>query len=99
MIDSAASHCSKKVVNAPVTKSGDVFCSRECRIELKKRRQATQVQIQGAAGAAVGEAKEKAKESPLATADTLSITASENSTRSHQSQQQVPARQSVGAAS
>jgi hypothetical protein len=30
--------CHIKVVNAPVSKSGDVFCGRDCRIEMKRRR-------------------------------------------------------------
>ena len=30
--------CGRKVVNAPVSKSGDVFCSRDCRIEMKRTR-------------------------------------------------------------
>ncbi|UZJ54929.1 hypothetical protein CBS101457_004249 [Exobasidium rhododendri] len=30
--------CSTRVVNAPVSKSGDVFCSRDCRMLMKKRR-------------------------------------------------------------
>jgi hypothetical protein len=32
--------CTKRVVNAPVSRNGDVFCSRECRIETKRERQA-----------------------------------------------------------
>lgn len=33
--------CNRKVVNAPVSRNGDVFCSRECRIEMKKKRSAS----------------------------------------------------------
>jgi len=33
--------CGQKVVNAPVSKSGDVFCSRDCRMKMKKKRAAT----------------------------------------------------------
>jgi hypothetical protein len=37
---SACMVCHHKVVNAPVTKSGDVFCSRNCRLEMKRIRTA-----------------------------------------------------------
>lgn len=35
--DSRCDVCGKKVVNAPISRSGSTFCGRECRIEAKRR--------------------------------------------------------------
>lgn len=51
--------CGKQVVNAPVTRSGDVFCSRDCRIAVKRTRQQKQD-------------KEQRQASPSAASDTES---------------------------
>ncbi|PWN32849.1 uncharacterized protein FA14DRAFT_78656 [Meira miltonrushii] len=62
---SKCSSCGLKVVNAPITKSGEVFCSRDCRILAKQKRKQAAT---GAATAAVPSVKptEKAAQTKAA---------------------------------
>lgn len=58
---SRCTSCGKRAVNAPMTKSGDVFCSRECRIERKQqRRQASEAQQAAKASHGTGQARSDA---------------------------------------
>lgn len=59
--------CSQKVVNAPISKSGEVFCSRNCRIERKQQRISSQLNEKG-------RGKDKVVEEPVKVASHIDPT-------------------------